>query len=99
MTHPICGHLEQRSEMRAASGDQHVVDSVRRPVEESLQRRCIVGVEGGRALRVDLACRSLERVGIAAGEDDVGTFGASMSRGFETDAGAAADHDEGLPGQ
>ena len=43
--------------------------------------------------------RPLEPVGIAAGEDDGGALGARPAGGFEPDPGAAADHDDGLPGQ
>jgi hypothetical protein len=45
------------------------------------------------------AAALLEAVGIAAGQDDAGALGAGSAGGFEPDAGAAADHDDGLPGQ
>ena len=38
-----------------------------------------------------------EALGIPAGEDHVGPLGACASGRFEPDAGAAADHDDGLP--
>ena len=41
----------------------------------------------------------LQALGVAAGEDDVGPFGAGPAGGLEPDAGAAADHDDGLPEQ
>ena len=47
--------------------------------------------------RADLARRALEALGIAAGQDDVGALGARPAGGLEADAGAAADHDDGLP--
>ena len=43
--------------------------------------------------------RLLEPLGIAAGEDDVGALGARQPGGLEPDAGAAADHDDGLAGE
>jgi hypothetical protein len=48
---------------------------------------------------VDLDGCVLEPFGIAAGEDDVGTFGPGASSCLESDACAAADHDDRLPGQ
>ena len=44
------------------------------------------------------AARS-QPLGIAAGEDDVGALGPGASGGLEPDAGAAADHDDGLAEQ
>ena len=44
------------------------------------------------------AARS-QPLGVAAGEDDVGSLGARAPGGLEPDAGAAADHDDGLPEQ
>ena len=40
-----------------------------------------------------------EPVGIAAGEDDIGTLGPGPPGGLQPDARAAADHDDGLSGQ
>ena len=45
-----------------------------------------------------VAARS-RRSGLRAGEDDVGALGARPPGGLEADAGAAADHDDGLPEQ
>ena len=59
----------------------------------------VVGVEGRDAFRAHFPRRLLEPVGIAADEDDVGTFRTSASSGLQPDACAAADHDDGLPGQ
>jgi hypothetical protein len=39
----------------------------------------------------------LEALRVAAGEDDVGSFGACASGCLKSDSGAAADHDDGLP--
>src|SRR5262249_52520875 len=59
----------------------------------------VVSVEGRGASRTDLQRRLLEPVGIAAGEDDIGTLSPSASSCLEPDARAAADHDDGLSGQ
>ena len=69
----------------------------------SWKNRCqgsrVVGVEGRGALRAEFGRRLLEPVGIAGGEDDIGTLGPGAPGGLEPDARAAADHDDGLPGQ
>src|SRR5262245_55783993 len=82
--------------MWAARRDQHVINRVRQPVEESLQRSRIVSVERSGALRADVECSSREPIGVAACEDDVGAFGAGAPGGFESDAGAATDDNDGL---
>jgi hypothetical protein len=41
----------------------------------------------------------LQALGIAAGQDDVGPLRAGPPGSLEPDAGAAPDHDDGLPGQ
>jgi hypothetical protein len=41
----------------------------------------------------------LEAFGIAPGEDDPGALGAGSPGGFQSDAGAAADEDDGLAEQ
>jgi hypothetical protein len=66
---------------------------------KNFAREAVVGVEGRGALRADLGRRLLEPVGIAAGEDDIGTLGPGAPGCLESDARAAADHDDGLPGQ
>ena len=72
---------------------------LREVAEEALEPIAVVGVERRGADRPDLARRGLEAVGVAAGEDDVGPLGAGAPGGLEADAGAAADHDDGLAGQ
>jgi hypothetical protein len=42
---------------------------------------------------------ALEALGIAGGQDHVSTLGARLPGGLEADAGAAADHDDGLAEQ
>ncbi len=81
------------------AGDHHVVDRRGQLPEERLQRSRVVGVEGRGASRADFARCLLEAVGIAAGEDDVGTLGTGASGCLEPDARAAADHDDGLSDQ
>ena len=73
-----------------------MVDRVGQALEELLQRCRVVGVEGGRAPRVDVERRLLEPLGIPAGEDDVGALAAGAAGGFEPDAGTAADEHDGL---
>ena len=43
--------------------------------------------------------RRLEAVGVAGGQDHVGALGTCPPGGLEADAGAAADHDDGLAGE
>ena len=85
--------------MRAAGRDQHMVDRIRQPVEEPLQRGRVGGVEGRRAAARRRRRRLLEPVRIAAGEDDLGALGPGAAGGLEPDSGAAADQDDGLAGQ
>ena len=89
--------LPQGPVMRPGAGDHHVVDRGRQVSEESFQRSRIIGVEGGGAQRADLARGALEAVAIPGGEDQLCPLSARSSGGFEPDAGAAADHDDGLP--
>src|SRR5262245_66090404 len=82
--------------MRPGAGDHHVVDRGRQVSEESFQRSRIISVEGGGAQRADLARGALEALAIPGGEDQLGSLSTRSSGGFEPDAGAAADHDDGL---
>ena len=97
--HLIGVHLEYGRVIRAGAGDHHVVDRVGQVLEEPLQRRGIVGVEGGDAPGVDVESCLLQPLRISAGEDDLGALGAGAAGGLEPDAGAAADQDNGLAGQ
>ncbi len=85
--------------MRAAGRDQHVVDRSGQVLEEPPQGGGVGGVERRGARGPDLARRGTEPVGVAAGDDDVGAFGPGPPGGLEPDARAAADEDDGLPGQ
>src|SRR5262245_19295413 len=60
-------------------GDHHVVDRRQAP-EERLQRSGVVGIEGLGPSRADFPRRLLQPVGIAGGEDDVGTLGSRTPR-------------------
>src|SRR5262245_29130489 len=64
-----------------------------------LERDRIQCVEGRSAARPDLLCGTLQAFGITAGDDHAGPCAARSSRCFEPDAGAATDHDDGLPEQ
>jgi hypothetical protein len=92
-------HLEQRPVRRAAGGDHHVIDRCRQVPEEILQSSRVVDVEGRAAVRAHVLRRLREPVGIAAGEDHVGTLRPGTSSRLEPDACAAADHDDGLAAQ
>ena len=76
-----------------------MVDHSRQVREESLERSRIVGVECGSAERGEFACGALQSLGVSRGEDNAGSLRARPSRRFEPDAGAPADHDDGLPEQ
>jgi hypothetical protein len=65
--------------------------------EEPLEGSRIRRVEGRGAHRVEFARGVLERFGIPAGEDQLGPLSACSPGCFESDAGATADHDDGLP--
>ena len=84
---------------RSAGRDHHVIDWRRQVPEELLERSRIRGVERRGALRAELAPGALQALGIPAREDHVRALLARASRRFEPDAGATADHDDGLPEQ
>ena len=67
--------------------------------EEPLEGSRIRGVEGRGAQRAELGRGALQALGIPASEDYVRPFSAGSSGGLEPDAGATADHDDGLPEQ
>src|SRR5262249_58882 len=92
-------HFEQRPVVGSAGGDHHVIGRGREILEERLRGGRIGGVEGRGALRVELERCLLEAFWIAPGEDDTGALGAGAPGGFQPDAGAAADDDDGLAEQ
>ena len=83
--------------MRPASRHHHVVYRGWQVAEEPLEGSRIRGVEGRGAQRLELARGALEALGIPAGEDHLGPLSACSPRRFEPYAGAAADHNDGLP--
>jgi hypothetical protein len=82
-----------------ASSSARLAMRVDNAQEERLQGARIVGVEGRGALRAKLERRLLEAFGIAPSEDNAGALGAGSPGGFQPDAGAAADDDDGLAEQ
>ncbi len=58
-----------------------------------------VCVGASTAQRADLGRRLLEPARVTGDEDDSGALGACEPGGLQTDARAAADQDDGLPGQ
>ena len=95
----IAVEVGQGRVVRAGAGDHHVIDRLRQVLEEPVEGGRVGRVEGHGALRADFQRRLLQPVGIAAGEDDIGTLGPGPPGCLEPDAGAAADHDDGLSGQ
>src|SRR5213592_81708 len=91
--------LGQRRVVGTAAGEHHVVDGRRQVLEEPLQAIDVGRVEGGGALRAELAGGVLEALGVAGREDDLGALGPRQAGRLEADAGAAADDDDGLPEQ
>ena len=91
--------VEARRPAKLVFSDEHVVDRGGQLVEEPLDLRCVVGVEGGAAVRLDVAGGSLEPLRVAPGEDDVGALASGEPCRVQPEAGAAADHDDGLAEQ
>jgi len=83
---------------REGGGRSHAVCFVsdRRLQPPKTEGSRIHGIKGRGAQRIELARGALEALGIPAGEDQLGPFSASSSGRFEPDAGATADHDDGL---
>src|SRR5258708_3649144 len=96
LAHLGCLHLEQRPVARAAGRDHHVVDRCWQVLEESFPGSRVLGVEGHTTLPAQFQRRFPDPVGMAAGEDDIGTLNPGASSGPETDACAAAHHAAGL---
>ena len=91
-------HIGEDSVVWPAGGHHHVVNHCQ-ITKEPLDRNGVRGVEGSSAQRINLARRPLEAFGAPGGEDDLSPFRASVSGRFESDAGATADHNDGLPQQ
>ena len=65
--------------------------------KNSLERPRSVASKAAVLCAPTLGRGALQALAVAAGEDDVGALGAGAPGGLEPDAGAAADHDDGLP--
>jgi hypothetical protein len=89
----------QRRVVRAARRDHHVVDRSRQAAEEPVQGVRVGRVERRGRPRSDVGPRGGQALRVAAGDDDLGALGAGAPGGFESDAGTAADHEDGLAGQ
>jgi hypothetical protein len=75
------------------------VDRAWQTPEERLQAGWIIGVEGCDLLGTNLARRLIKVAVVASGNDDAGAFRTGTPGGFQADARAAADHDDGLAKQ
>jgi hypothetical protein len=73
-----------------------MVNGSRQLLEESSELFGICGIEGRGAPGIDLHGGVLEAAGIPADEDDVSSLTADRSRRLESDAGTAAEQDDGL---
>jgi hypothetical protein len=76
-----------------------MVDLLGQVLEEARERRRIVDVKGRAAEGAELERGVLQAVRISAGKDDVGRLGPCSPCRCQPNAGAAADHDDGLPEQ
>ena len=76
--------------------DHHMVDGSRQMEEEFHERSRIVGVECCTSQRAEFTRGSLQALGVPCGEDNVGALDARPPRRLETNAGASANHDDGL---
>ena len=76
-----------------------MVDRCGQLCEEAVEAIEVSGIEGRTALRTELGRRAFQPVGIASGEDDLGSLGARLPGCLESDAGTASDHDDGLSQQ
>jgi hypothetical protein len=73
-----------------------VVDC-REVTEEPIESNRIGGVEGRGTQGINLTGSALEALGIPAREDHLGPFCMCTTCRFESDAGATADYNNGLP--
>jgi hypothetical protein len=79
------------------AGCHHDVINRGGEVEKKLfQLRRFRGIEGCCAQRIELACGTLQALGIAAGEDYLCAFRPCPPGGLEPNTRASADHDNGL---
>ena len=90
--------LRERRVVRAGAGDQHVVDRPGQLVEEPPEPAEVGGVEGGDA-GPELEADAVQAIRVARRDDHVRPLLARAPGSLEPDAGAAADHDDGLAGE
>lgn len=89
-------HVGEAPVVRPAGCHHHVVDC-REVTEEPIESNRIRGVKGCGTQGVNLTGGVPQAIGIPAREDHTGTFRTCMTGGFESDAGATADQNNGLP--
>jgi hypothetical protein len=82
--------------MGGPSRNHYVVNRGSEILEERPQGGRIIDIEGRSLLRANLDCCFLEAFRVAAGEDNAGALGAAPPGGFQPDAGAASDDNDGL---
>ena len=90
--------LRQRSVVGPRSRDEQVIDRLGKLFEEFSESIEVGGVEG-RCPGPEIASDACESIPITRSDDHVGSLGARDASGLETDARAAADHDDGLSGE
>ena len=88
----------ERQVVGAWTGDQHVIDGRRQLVEKPLKPVEVGRVEGGDAA-LDVESGALHTLGVACRDDHLGSLVVGATGGLQADAGAAADHEEHLPGE
>jgi len=91
--------LAQRRVGWAAAADQHVVDRRGQPGEEAFDIGGAAEVEYPGPRGVDVAGGTVEAFALATGEDDARIGRSRLVCGLQPDAGAAAQDDDGLPGE
>src|SRR4051812_380174 len=90
--------LGQRYVVGTGTGDEHVVDPSRQLVEEPAEPAEIGGVESGDAA-AELEAGPLDPLGVACGDDHLGSLVVRPSGRFEADARAPANHQERFTGE
>jgi hypothetical protein len=89
-------HISATSVVRSTGCHHHVVD-YREVPEEPIESNRIPGVESRSTQGINLTGGMPEALGIPAREDHLGPFGPCTTRRFQSNAGATADHNNGLP--
>jgi hypothetical protein len=89
-------HFGEASVVRPAGCHHHVVDCWE-VTEEPIEGNRVRGVEGRGTQGINFIGGALEALGIPAREDHLGPSCTCTTCRFESDAGATADHNNGLP--